>query len=124
MLVYFNNETPSSEYYFEFKNILALLPLRIAEQLKEFILVRPYFYHKAYDYVGLGSISKQFNERYATLDSSAELCARLGITVHDFVSFVPEIISAEFPKNLKRRTSLATYRINLQGQNMTEEQRR
>lgn len=89
VLIYFNNETPSSEYYFEFKNILALLPLRIAENLKEFILVKPYFYHKAYDYVGLGSISKQFNERYTTLDSCAELCTRLGITVQDFVSFVP-----------------------------------
>ena len=29
VFVYFNNETPSSDYYFEFKKILALLPLTI-----------------------------------------------------------------------------------------------
>ena len=40
------------------------------------------------------------------------------------MTFVPEEISQEFPKLLKRRPSLMSYRINLEGQNMTEEQRR
>ena len=69
MFVYFNNETPSSDYYFEFKKILALLPLTILENLKQFILVKPYFYIKAFDYIGLGSLNRLFKHRYATIDS-------------------------------------------------------
>jgi hypothetical protein len=42
--------------------------------------------------------------------------------VHDFVTFVPEEISEEFPSHLKRRPSLLTYRINVEGQNLSEEQ--
>lgn len=42
--------------------------------------------------------------------------------MHDFVTFVPEEISEEFPIHLKRRPSLLTYRINVEGQNLDEEQ--
>jgi len=123
IFVYFNNETSSSDYYFEFKYILTLLPLRLVENLQDFILVKPYFYIKAHDYVGLGSINKIFSQRYRTLENCRELCAHLKIEEKDFVSFVPEEISAEFPKNIKRRPSLINYRFNLQGQNLTESQR-
>jgi hypothetical protein len=47
---------------------------------------------------------------------------KLKISVHDFVSFVPEEISQEFPPTLKRRASLQNYRINLEGQTMSEEE--
>ena len=34
IFVYFNNFTPSADYYFEFKKILGLIPLSIMEHLK------------------------------------------------------------------------------------------
>ncbi len=120
--MYFNNQTPSSEYYFEFKKIFSLIPLSIIERMSAFVLVKPYFYIKAYDYVGLGAINKHCAKHYATVDNCQQLIERLRIPLHDFVLFVPDAISEEFPATIKRRPSLVNYRINLQGQNMTEEE--
>lgn len=94
------------------------------ENMQQFILVKPNFYIKAYDYVGLGSINRIFTHRYKTMDNCTDLIDYLKISVKDFVTFVPEEIGAEFPKTLKRRPSLVSYRINLEGQNLTEEQRK
>ena len=87
-------------------------------------MVKPYFYIKAFDYVGLGSVHRMFSSRYLTLDSCQDLVEHLKIPVKDFVTFVPEEISVGFPKTFKKRPSLVSYRINLEGQNLTEEQRR
>lgn len=46
----------------------------------------------------------------------------MDISIHDFVTFVPEDISEEFPSNIKRRPSLLNYRINYEGQNLSEEE--
>lgn len=61
--------------------------------MKSFYLVQPYFYIKAYDYIGLGSIHKFFGEHYHHVDTCTDLVKYLKITVHDFVTFVPEEIS-------------------------------
>ena len=70
-----------------------MLPITVLEHLKEFILVKPYFYIKAFDYVGLGTINRLFKHRYITLDSCTQLLEHLNIPVKDFVTFVPEELS-------------------------------
>jgi hypothetical protein len=72
---------------------MALLPYHITENLKEFILVKPYFYHKAYDYVGLGAINRLFANRHVAFDNCQALLEHLKVPVKDFVSFVPEELS-------------------------------
>jgi hypothetical protein len=82
--------------------------------MTNFYLVKPYFYIKAYDM--LGHSNKIFAERYQTLENCQELLKKMNVKIHDFVTFVPEDISEEFPSNIKRRPSLLNYRINVEGQ--------
>lgn len=70
----------------------------------------------------LGQSNQVFAQGYKWLESCQELVKREGYNLHDFVTFVPEEISEEFPSQLKRRPSLLTYRINVEGQNLSEEQ--
>lgn len=102
-----------------------LLPLSILDKMASFVLAKPYFFIRALDYLAFGGpIDKFFSKRYSTVEDCAELCKLLDINVHDFASFVPEVISEEFPASFVRKPSLATYRINVQGQNMSEEERK
>lgn len=89
--IYFNHHTPSSDYYFRFRSLFELLPLRVVEKMRHFYLIKPYFYIKAFDM--LGQSNKIFSETYQTLDNCQELIKREGYKVHDFVTFVPEEIS-------------------------------
>lgn len=50
--VYFNQRTPSSDYYFKFKAVFDLIPLRVIEKMRNFYLIKPYFYIKAFDMLG------------------------------------------------------------------------
>jgi hypothetical protein len=119
--VYFNHKTANSDYFREFKNIFMLLPLTILDKMASFVLVKPYFFIRALDYLAFGGpIDKFFSKRYSTVENCAELCKLIDINVHDFASFVPEVISEEFPASFVRKPSLSTYRINVQGQNMSE----
>lgn len=60
--VYFNHKTPSSDFFFKFKAVFDLIPLRVIEKMRNFYLIKPYFYIKAFDW--LGHSNKVFAERY------------------------------------------------------------
>ena len=57
------------------------------------------------------------------IDNCKQLCDRLELPLKEFVEFVPEPISKEFPQSLKKkRPSLTSFRVNLYGQIRTEEE--
>jgi hypothetical protein len=112
--------TPSSDYFKEFKNIFLLLPLTILEKMTAFVLVKPTFYLRAMNYISIAISGSLFNKCYSTLDNCQQLCDKLKISVQEFVRFVPEIYSEEFPEKYKRNASLRSYRVNLFGQEMSE----
>ena len=60
------------------------------ENMVEFIIIKPYFKIKAFEYVGLGGVSRLFSEKYKALESCTELVEHLKVPVKDFVTFVPE----------------------------------
>lgn len=87
-----------------------------------FVLVKPSFYLKALNYLAIANSGGLFKKSYFTVESCQELCEKLKISVQDFVSFVPEEYSMEFPEKYKRNPTLQSYRVNYFGQNLTESQ--
>ena len=88
-----------------------------------FVLVKPSFYLKALNYLAIANSGGLFKKCYSTVENCQELCEKLKISVQDFVSFVPEEYSLEFPEKFKRNPTLQSYRVNYFGQNLTESQR-
>ena len=96
--MYFNNKTPSSDYFSEFKHIFSLLPLSILEYLTAFVIVKPTFYMKALDLLGASLLSTFTMENYLCFESCQQLCKKMELDVVSFATFVPEPIAEEFPK--------------------------
>ena len=95
------------------------------ERVNEFWVVKAGWYIKCFDYVdwlGMGSLYSSVHRNYHTAEDCQTICDHFHIPVQDFVSFVPEQISEEFPAKFKRRPSLVSYRMNVEGQNLTEQQ--
>ena len=75
-----------------------LLTLDHFNFLIDFIVIRPSFYHKAFDYLAYDTIPRYIQSKTSYKGSAAELCEMLGIDPQDFVDFVPTKISKqEFP---------------------------
>ena len=67
-----------------------------------------------------GTNHKYFSKNYSTLEKCQELCEIISLSPQDFVSFVPEVISHEFPEKYRLRMSLRNFRVNVYGQNISE----
>lgn len=92
--IFFNNSAAANAYDL-FKNAFLLLTLEQLERLKNFVIVRPSFYHKAMDYFCFGTLHKYFYSRQLSFDNCEQLCAKYNIPISDFVDFVPKYIARQ-----------------------------
>lgn len=89
----FINSRANSEEYGFFKQIFLQLTIDHFTHLREFILVRPTYYHRAQDYMSFCYLTNYLRNLTRHFYSCAELCAYLKISQQDFVDIVPKEIS-------------------------------
>ena len=120
IFVFINSKANSDAYGF-FKQIFLQLTIDHFLQLREFILVRPTYYHRAQDYMSFCPFTNYLRNLTQHFYSCAEPCNYLKINHQDFVDIIPKQISEyEFPKLIPRKLSLEDQRINYQGHLLDE----
>ena len=79
-LVFFNKNCEDNYVLWNFRETLAYLPIEYLTNLEEFIIVIPYFYHRAMDFMTFGSLAKFVKSKQVFLFSNAQLCEHLSIS--------------------------------------------
>ncbi len=110
----FLNTGAESDAYTWFKEMFLGLTIDHFEHMREFILVRPTYYHRAQDYMSYNPLRCYLRQMTTYKGNCKELCEYLKMSEQDFVDILPQGVSKiEFPKLKPRKLSLEDHRVNV-----------
>jgi hypothetical protein len=100
--------------------VFEYLDVKYIAALEEFIIVKPYFYHKAMDWMTFGVIQCFIKDRTKFVYSYTELCKKIDISFTDLANNVPpHLFKKELP-DLTSSVDPGDYRLNIEGQEISE----
>lgn len=101
--VFFNELCPDNYVLWNFREVFATLKLEHVALIEEFIVVKPYFYHKAMDWMTYGIVPKFLKSKTRFLYGYQELCKHLVVSTDALVDHVPPCLyEKELPEESKR----------------------